>query len=56
MTGDVDESIAAALKDVEALLLELIDPSGKEVTERELIERWGWPQVDLENLETEEGF
>jgi hypothetical protein len=50
LTGDATEGVAAALEEVEALLVELIDPSGKQVPERELIERWGWPHVDLEQL------
>jgi hypothetical protein len=50
VTEDANEGVAASLEEVEALLVELIDPSGKQVTERELIERWDWPQVDLDEL------
>jgi hypothetical protein len=50
MTGDANDGVAAALEDVDALLVELIDPTGKQVTEREMIERWDWPQVDLDDL------
>jgi len=31
-----------------------VAPEGKRVTERELIERWGWPEVDLDQLRIEE--
>jgi hypothetical protein len=50
MTTDANEGVEAALEDLEAVLMELIEPSGKQLTERELIERWGWPQEDLEQL------
>ncbi|MFL5347716.1 MAG: hypothetical protein ACJ8AT_23250 [Hyalangium sp.] len=50
VTGDANEGVAAALEELEALLVELIEPSEKQVTERELIERWGWPEVDLDEL------
>jgi hypothetical protein len=51
VTGDANEGVAASL---EALLIEMIDPSGKQVTEREMIERWGWPDVDLDQLLADE--
>jgi len=50
VTGDANEGVAASLEEIEALLIDMIDPSGKQVTEREMIERWGWPDVDLEQL------
>jgi hypothetical protein len=54
VTGDANEAVTSALEEIEVLLVELIDPSGLQVTERELIERWGWPQVDLDALLAEE--
>lgn len=49
-TGRANSRVKEALSEVETLLVELISPSGKQVTEREMIERWGWPQVDLQQL------
>lgn len=54
VTGDASEGVTASLKEIEALLVEMIDPSGKQVTEREMIGRWGWPDVDLEQLLVDE--
>jgi hypothetical protein len=54
LTRDADKGVAAALEETETLLRELIEPSGKRVTERELIERWGWPDVDLGELLADE--
>lgn len=50
LTGEANEDLTAALEELDLLLVELIEPSGKQVPERELIERWGWPLVDLEEL------
>jgi hypothetical protein len=54
VTGRANAGVEAALAEVNALIEELIAPEGKRVTERELIERWGWPEVDLDQLRIEE--
>jgi hypothetical protein len=54
VTGDANEAVKSALQEIEVLLVELIDSMGRQVTERELIERWGWPQVDLDELLADE--
>lgn len=50
VTGQANDGVVTALAEVDALLEELLAPEGKRVTERELIERWGWPEVDLDQL------
>jgi hypothetical protein len=45
-----NDGVRASLAEVDAVLLELIDPSRMQVLERELIERWGWPKVDIDDL------
>jgi hypothetical protein len=54
VTGRTNDGVAAALAEVDALLAEMIAPGGKQIREREMIERWGWPEVDLNELEEEE--
>jgi len=49
-----NEGVEASLAEVDAVLLELMDPSGRQVPERELVERWGWPKVDIDELRRRE--
>jgi hypothetical protein len=50
VTKEANEGVAEAIADVEVLLHEMIAPGGEHVPEREMIARWGWPEVDLEDL------
>ncbi len=49
-----NSKIAADLTEIDELLAEMISPEGKKVALVELVEKWGWPEVDLEELEREE--
>lgn len=54
VTRRATEGVMTALAEIDALLTEMIAPGGEQITEREMIERWGWPEVDLDYLEQEE--
>jgi hypothetical protein len=54
VTRRATNGVVTALAEIDALLTEMIAPGGKQITEREMIERWGWPEVDLDQLEQEE--
>lgn len=50
VTGAANAGVAAALAEVDALLLEMISPEDEQISEREMFERWGYPAVDLDQI------
>lgn len=50
ITGRANTQVNAALAEVEELLVEMIAPDGKTISEKELMARWGFPDVDIEEL------
>lgn len=50
----IARSLREAIEPVDAWLCRLLDPEGRTFGERELIERFGWPDVDIMELELEE--
>jgi hypothetical protein len=46
--------VSKAIAGVDALLVEMISPEGKRIPESELVARWGFPDVDPDELERDE--
>ena len=52
----IGEQITALMSDVDRWLCTLMDPNGKSFLERELIENYGWADVDILQLEMDEAW
>ena len=50
LTERTNRTVAAALGEVDALIVELISPVDRCIRLDEMIARWGWPDVDLHDL------
>jgi hypothetical protein len=54
ITEAANDRVRSALDEIDTLLCELISPEGKEIPEAEMLARWQWPEVDLEQLLVDE--
>jgi hypothetical protein len=54
LTSEANKGVAVAMGEVEGLLRELISPVDRQISESEMVSRWGWPEIDIEHLRQEE--
>lgn len=54
MIEEANRSFTTTLDEVEATLADFLDPVGRSFTKRELVENFGYPDVEVRHLELEE--